>query len=228
MINVYCDESCHLENDKEKSMVLGGIWCPSEKRRDVINEIYKIKNKHKIKKHAEIKWTKVSKCNIDYFKDIIKFFFECNDIHFRGVVIRDKLKLNHQKYNQTHDEWYYKMYFEMLKTIIDPKEKYNIYLDIKDTRSADKVDFLKKVLANTLYDYNYDIIRKIQNVRSEECVLLQIADLIIGAIGYYHRGIETNQSKLEIIELIKSLSGYSLDKTTLYRESKLNLLIWEG
>jgi len=26
--NIYCDESCHLENDGEKVMVLGAIWCP--------------------------------------------------------------------------------------------------------------------------------------------------------------------------------------------------------
>ena len=24
--NIYCDESCHLENDCEKAMVLGAIW----------------------------------------------------------------------------------------------------------------------------------------------------------------------------------------------------------
>ena len=29
--NVYCDESCHLENDGQKAMVLGAIWCPLEK-----------------------------------------------------------------------------------------------------------------------------------------------------------------------------------------------------
>ncbi|WP_027640095.1 DUF3800 domain-containing protein [Clostridium cadaveris] len=228
MINIYCDESCHLEHDKKKSMVLGGIWCPLNKRKEIINEIYNIKEMHGIKKYAEIKWTKVSNSNINYFKDIIRFFFNCQDLHFRGVVIKDKSKLDHKKYKQTHDDWYYKMYFEMLKTIIDPRENYNIYLDIKDTRSSDKVVKLKDVLANTILDYNYNSIRKIQNVRSEECVLLQIADLIIGAIGYYHRDIKTSESKLEIIELIKNLSGYSLEKTTLYRESKLNLLIWEG
>ncbi len=25
--NVYCDESCHLENDHQKAMVLGVVWC---------------------------------------------------------------------------------------------------------------------------------------------------------------------------------------------------------
>lgn len=24
--NIYCDESCHLENDRQPIMVLGGMW----------------------------------------------------------------------------------------------------------------------------------------------------------------------------------------------------------
>jgi len=28
--NVYCDESCHLENDNQKIMVLGAVWSPEE------------------------------------------------------------------------------------------------------------------------------------------------------------------------------------------------------
>ena len=31
--NIYCDESCHLENDQQKAMVLGLIWCDKTKRK---------------------------------------------------------------------------------------------------------------------------------------------------------------------------------------------------
>jgi hypothetical protein len=33
--NVYCDESCHLENDGQKAMVLGSVWCPKVKREEI-------------------------------------------------------------------------------------------------------------------------------------------------------------------------------------------------
>ncbi len=33
IFNVYCDESCHLENDHQSAMVLGAVWCPLEKTR---------------------------------------------------------------------------------------------------------------------------------------------------------------------------------------------------
>ena len=39
VFNVYCDESCHLENDHQTAMVLGAVWCPLEKTRDISKNI---------------------------------------------------------------------------------------------------------------------------------------------------------------------------------------------
>jgi len=33
--NIYCDESGHMENDPEKVVVLGAVWCPLEETRDI-------------------------------------------------------------------------------------------------------------------------------------------------------------------------------------------------
>jgi hypothetical protein len=30
--NIYCDESCHLENDKQEVMVLGAVWRKDKKK----------------------------------------------------------------------------------------------------------------------------------------------------------------------------------------------------
>jgi hypothetical protein len=29
--NIYCDESCHLQNDHQQAMILGAVWSPLEK-----------------------------------------------------------------------------------------------------------------------------------------------------------------------------------------------------
>ena len=34
-INVYCDETCHLEHDGHKAMALGAIWCPKDKIKEI-------------------------------------------------------------------------------------------------------------------------------------------------------------------------------------------------
>ena len=39
LYNVYCDETCHLENDGINVMVLGAVWCPQSKLKEVNQRI---------------------------------------------------------------------------------------------------------------------------------------------------------------------------------------------
>lgn len=226
--NIYCDESCHLEKDESTVMVLGGVWCTAIKKDEIFERIKEIKNKHGFGSDFEIKWNKVSIAKVAFYKELVDFFFDDHDLHFRALVVPDKRILDHSKFDQTHDHFYYKMYFDLLKVIMEPSSSYNIYVDIKDTRSQTKIEELQNVLRNNHYDYSKQIVKKIQQVRSHEVALLQLADLLIGAIGYANRGLETNKGKLEIIEKIKKRSGYNLRHSTLYKENKLNLFIWKG
>ncbi len=43
IINVYCDESCHLANDQIKTMMLGAVTCPQLKAREIAIRIKEIK-----------------------------------------------------------------------------------------------------------------------------------------------------------------------------------------
>lgn len=221
--NIYCDESCHLEHDNEKVMVIGGIRCPRLARKRITKEIYDIKKIYNIPQYAEIKWNKVSKCNIEYFKAIIDYFFSCEDLCFRAVIV-DKTKMNHERFNQTHDDFYYKMYFHCLSFLINTRDENYIYLDKKDTKGKRRIEKLRLCLSKKTHDFDQSKVKRIQCVTSNELVILQITDLIIGAIGYYNRNIENrSESKMELINYIKKRSGYSLKKNTYLSEQKFNL-----
>lgn len=226
--NIYCDESCHLENDQSKVMVLGAIWCPKDVKNEVFTRIREIKVKYGFKPDFEIKWNKVSKARTDFYLELINYFFDDDDLHFRGLVVPDKSLLNHDFFKQDHNTFYYKMYFDLLKVILSPHSGYNIYIDIKDTKSQEKVLELQNVLRNNHYDFQNQIIRKIQQVHSHEVELLQITDLLCGALSYLHRGLQENEAKLKLIEKIRNRSGYSLLRSTLYREEKMNVFIWKA
>lgn len=58
--NIYCDESCHLQNDHQQAMVLGAIWSPLEKTSEISTRLREIKTRHKLPPSFEIKWTKIS------------------------------------------------------------------------------------------------------------------------------------------------------------------------
>lgn len=228
LYNIYCDESCHLENDGQGVMVLGAVWLPESKKKEIFTRLREIKVKNGLRPWVEVKWNKIAPSQYEFFLEMLNYFFDDDDLHFRVLVVPDKTILDHTTFHQTHDDFYYKMYFDMLKIIISPDAAYNIYLDIKDTRSEDKVRGLKKVLQSSRYDFNGHIIKRVQQVRSHEVEALQLADLLIGAMSYLHRGLTSSESKLRLIERIKKRSSYSLLQNTLPKEEKFNVFIWDN
>ncbi len=237
-INIYCDESCHLQNDKEPVMVIGAVYCPIEKKEEIFERLYSFKLKHNLipknkkndnenRTYYELKWNKVSKSKIEYYKDVINYFFDDDDLQFRVLVVSNKSAIDYEKFNHTHDTFYYKMYFGMLKAILNPENSHHIYIDIKDTRSKEKVHKLEQVLRNDKYDYSKEIIKKVQQVRSHEVEILQLTDLLVGATAYVNRGLANSKAKDGLVSLIKRRSKYSLTKSTLLKERKFNVFIWE-
>lgn len=228
--NVYCDESCHLQNDNSDVMGIGSIILPIKKLKEINQRIKEIKLQHGIPAYRELKWTSVSPSKLSVYEALINYFFDNSDLCFRVIVIPEKNKLDHNRFNQTHDDWYYKMYFEMLKVIFDPKHHYDIYIDIKDSNSYQKATKLKEVCCNSVYDFSSKIIKKIQPIRSEEVQIMQLVDLLIGAIVFRNRFSENDDSrsnaKNKLVNLIKKRSGYELNRTTLLMEKKMNVFIW--
>lgn len=228
--NVYCDESCHLKDDKSNVMVLGSMWCNRQLKSQIFNDIRQIKIKHGLSSWFEIKWTKVSDARIDFYLELINYFITNENIHFRGLIA-NKESLDHDRYNNgDYDLWYYKMYFLLLDQIITPSNEYYIFIDMKDTNGGHKIKKLHEVLCNNIYDFTSDVVRLVKQVNSKESELLQLADLVIGALGYLHRGLSTtsdsSNAKRQIIEALQQ--SYNLENNSPCREQKFNIFIWKG
>lgn len=228
-INIYCDESNHLETDK-KPMVLGALYCPREKAQLVNKRIREIKVEHKLPESFEMKWTKVTKRRLAFYSDIINYFFDIDYIGVRAIVA-DKTKLNHSKRQQTHDDWYYKIYYRLLTIVIRSEFTYRICLDKKDSLGKSRVEKLRDCLCNTEFDFERNIIKEIREVHSDQVQMIQLVDLLIGAIQFNTCSKDfSNESKAkrQLVELIKKKSGRSLTVNTLPSEFKFNLFFWKG
>lgn len=231
MINIYCDESCHLEHDNSDIMVLGAMSCNSEEKVNIFNDIRKIKMNHELNSKFEIKWTKVSRSKIEFYKELVDYFFENDNLWFRAIVARHKKDLNNAKYNDgDYNTWYYKMYFRLLEPIIYETENYKIFIDIKDTHGGPRVRKLHKVLCNNKYDFKSEVIQGVYQINSKESEILQLADLMIGALAYYHRGLleyGLNEGKKELISYIQTKFEVNLNCITDRNAKKVNLFIWD-
>lgn len=216
--NFYCDESCHIETDGQQFMLISFVSSAYNQVKLHNTHIRQIKEKHGI--HTELKWSSLSKSSYPLYSDLIDYFF-ATDLQFRAIVI-NKSQLKHEEFNQSHDDFYYKMYFQLLSKKIDSNNNYNIYLDIKDTRSANKVAGLRNFL-----NKNYVSVRALQNIRSHESELMQLTDIIMGSISYHLRGYNKVIAKNKIIEKIRAHSRIPLTQSTPVGSKKFNLFFIE-
>lgn len=223
--SIFCDESCHLENDDNPVMLFGSAWCPESEVYSISEEIRNLKNTYEAR--GELKWTKVSPSRIKFFHAIVDYFFSKGNLNFRALIVNDKEKLDHSYYNKgSHDSFYYKMYFYLIRNLIEKDNCYQIFLDIKDTRSQVKINKLKEVLRNNFFDSEHALISNIQQIRSSESEIMQVSDFLLGAISYHCRGLSSSDSKLSIIAHIYDSVGFSLDQSTPPWEEKFNLFFF--
>lgn len=225
-IHIYCDESCHLENDHLRAMVLGAVWCPASHRQMLAKQIKDLKASFGLPPHFEIKWVKVSPGLVSFYQALLDLFFDEPLLHFRGLVVPDKQALDHARFAQDHDGFYYKQWYTLLNRLIDPSKRYRIFLDIKDTKGQVKVNKLHEVLCNANYDFDRTVIESVELVHSHDVLLLQLADLLIGALSYFHRGLHDSPAKLALVAHVRHRSCLSLEQSSLMRADKFNLFIW--
>jgi hypothetical protein len=229
IFNVYCDESCHLEHDHIPVMAWGAVSCPADDARATAEALRALKVECELSPHFEAKWSKVSPAQAAFYLALVDLFLADERLRFRGLVVPDKSLLDHARFDQSHDDWYYKMHFTMLRPIFTAPHRYRIYLDVKDTRGGPKTRKLHDVLANSLYDFDRECIERVQQVRSHESELLQLADLLIGALTYANRGLASSPAKSAVLERLRARLGpQTLTRTSAFAATKFNILVWQA
>lgn len=227
IINIYSDEANHLKDPSQGNfMVIGSVWCKKENVKALSDAIRKVKEYHGYKKTAEVKWTKISRKNIALYEDLIKVFFD-SEVGFRAIVI-PKDQLDHQMFNQTDDDFYYKMQYLMVTNIVrnNNPAKFNVYIDYKDIWSHTRSVKLSEYLGNKA-DFNHCEFSA-QPVRSHESELLQLADVLIGAIAYRNNHFGKNQDapKHRIVCLVEERALQRLNQISPPTAQKVNIFMW--
>jgi hypothetical protein len=246
MFNIYCDESCHLPNDNSDVMVLGAIKCEDSRKKEIYQEIREIKQKHGISTWAELKWTKVSRSKQDLYKELIDYFFCNTNLSFRCVIAPGKRTLDHERFNNgNYDEWYYKMYYQLLLPLVAKDintrdtnlQNYRVFIDIKDTLGGPKIKKLHEILIQGIKKEdlpgltNKEFINGVYQINSLESELLQLADLLIGIVTFYCRGLyfidKSSKGKRDLVKYALTKHKLTLYRSTNRNEEKFNIFVWQ-
>lgn len=198
---VYCDESgleALTRKDAHLFTGIGGIWLPSEKRKDLKDSIAAIKAKHNIR--GELKWKKVSPVYFELYKDVLDFFFKSDYIRFRIVLIESSKVDNHTFNNRDAELGFYKFYYQLLQHWIFSYNSYDVFLDYKVNRNKGRLKELKKVLENSNLTSE---IRLVQGLPSEQSAGIQLADILTGVVVSKFNNEISGEAKKNLIDFVE-------------------------
>ncbi|MCF1459309.1 MAG: DUF3800 domain-containing protein [Shewanella sp.] len=234
MLNLYIDETCQ---NNHHYMVIGGISLPTNLCSHITSCFEELKSYNNI--GGEVKWTKVSKSKLDAYKSFIDGYFTLCDQHqicFHSIII-DQTQVKHGKFNQGDVETgFSKFIYQLLVSSIGrkyaSKHEFNVYLDYRTIDNQEtRLSELKNVMNNGIslrFNEHHKPYKRVEYRRSKKETLLQVADLLIGAIGFHKNGRhlikESSAHKKDLANHIaKHIRVKVLGNNSPFNETKFNV-----
>lgn len=202
---IYCDESCWealYNKNSHRFAAIGGIWIPAEKRQELKEYINNLKTKYGL--HGEMKWNHICPKSVEMYKELVNMFFDDSQIRFRAICIK-AADINHERFNAGNGELgFYKFYFQLIHHWMLMGNTYQIFLDNKTNGYQHRVQELGTILNNT----STAEMEQIQALPSEESVLIQLADVMTGAVASaFNSKKSQSRAKQSIREMIEKRMG---------------------
>lgn len=230
---IFSDES---RQSKDRFMVLAGVII-NQNRIDEFNQTMK-KYRKETNMNSELKWSKVSNNKLSNYKIFVDYFFAlCNTdiIHFRSIIF-DNHKANHRKYNGGSKEvGFYKFHYQLF--MLFARGYYNekndssfiIHPDYRHTKY--KLEDLRNILNSGFRKKIHPIgapFTTIEPLHSHDSEIIQVMDIILGAIGYVKNGYDllakSSKCKIELCQYICDKSGIqNLGKNTRYHQRRFTV-----
>lgn len=218
---IFCDESCHLPHDGCDIMVFGALRCEASILQEVTATIKALRQQHNY--HQELKWTKLVSSQMPFYTELIAYFANNSGLSFKATVVLNKQTLDHAKYNSgSAGTFYYKMAYYALRDLLVAGKGHRLYFDYMDTMGATKTKKLKEVLQTK--GFAEDQIT-MHIIRSHESQLVQLCDLLIGAISYANRTDipQASRVKRQFITMLEQTFRRSITVGSPPWEDKFNI-----
>jgi len=190
---IFADES---NINQARFLLIGGIWIDEVTYNSVKEECKQYKLSIGWREDTKFNWKNISNNDhiMNKYKGFIDIFFKYN-LQFNAILI-DRKEIN-LKHNEKKDAelGFYLFYYQLLKHNSNKNIDYYIFLDRRNNKSDTRLDDLKKFLINeqlipTGLKFNPVIkginVKKIEAVNYKDYNLIQISDLLLGAIGFHY------------------------------------------
>jgi hypothetical protein len=223
--DVYCDESrpdlFASASPQAQFMVIGSLWLPTDSRGGIKAAIHALRNKHKV--GGEFKWQKVSPSRELFYRELVSYFLELGDqLRFRCIAV-DHAKVNLVHYHASDQELgFYKFYYQMLRHWLDDFNDYAIFCDCKRNHDSRRLTVLQRCLNASILS---STVSRVQAVRSDESVLIQLADVLTGiASARLNQSLRAGSAKERLVQWFEGCNGRPVAHT-FKAEQKYNVFV---
>lgn len=223
---VYCDESGQelfgTRPTGEHYVLIGGLWIRTENRKAYKDHIKQLRHKYKV--GGEFKWKRVSPSRLNFFLELVRFFFDQRDeMRFRVIVLRAD-EMDAVRFHESGNElMFYKFYYQALHHWILDFNRYRVFVDTKTNRVHNRIQILEKCLRSA----NISSLVDVQALPSHEVDLLQLVDVLMGAVSYKFHRRDTSAAKIGVLAEIERCLGKEIVPTW-RSENKFNVFLFKS
>jgi hypothetical protein len=209
--DVYIDESSQTNH---RYLVLGGIILATDDLHEVVDALQAARLPEL--PYGVMKWGYVSRCKLPAYRRVVDAFFHLQaktTLDFHSLVV-DTTRLKHRIYNQGSREIGFNK--EIYQLAFKVGRLYDCLLHVyPDRRSTNQRPEDLRLMLNRgikkqgdTRDWPY---RRLQFREPDDCQVLQLTDILIGALAYrlngHHKAERASPPRVELSEYILTKAG---------------------
>jgi hypothetical protein len=165
----------------------------------------------------------VSPSRLGFYLEAVDYFFGQQAMRFRCLVLPAD-QLDAVRFHDGDNElMFYKFYYQLLHHWILDFNRYQVFVDLKTNRVRQRLARLREVLERS---NRFADIASVQALPSHQVDLLQLADVLIGAVGHKFNGGGASEAKVQVVARVESHLRPTVIQATRKTEEKFNVFRW--
>jgi hypothetical protein len=223
LVNVYTDES-RLNGDR--FMLIGGLWIGAGSDAGLRSRVAAWRTASNMLR--ELKWTKISQGKLAEYKSFADIFFAERNLSLHCIAIDTDLVDYEVHCDGDSELGFYKFYFQLLSHRCLRGNGYTVFVDHRNNRNPNRlVDLQRCVNAWCAKKKNCQPIVDLQPRDSKSEDMLQLADVLLGAVGYCCNARNESPAKCGFVKHLANKIGRKLSAPTPPWERKINVWHWK-
>lgn len=211
--HIYCDESSHV--GKPTNVLIGGVMVERSLLETIDGELLDLFSYWNT--YGEMKWGKVSRAKANVYKGFLDYFIQHTDVIRSCTIVASRATLYEQmdrgtSIAQAMDELLLYLVTSVFGKSMVPGDLAEVFVDERQTQPALANLMLRcnAVLCDQM-GHKSDPIRAIRSIRSHDARMIQLADVLMGAIAFEVNGQdlrpEASEAKIGVRDFLVERLG---------------------